>query len=106
MIWNTLGCLFLLWLGHKLRLQWGGKLFAVYLIWYGAGRMVWESIRIDPSEIYLGLRTNVWAALFGVVLGIVILFVQTRRHPRLRALAVPAGSGAARPCGRIARPPR
>ncbi|OZB89914.1 MAG: prolipoprotein diacylglyceryl transferase, partial [Microbacterium sp. 14-71-5] len=49
-IWNTLGCLFLLWLGHKLRLQWG-KLFAVYLIWYGAGRMVWESIRIDPSEI-------------------------------------------------------
>ncbi|MGN7859363.1 prolipoprotein diacylglyceryl transferase [Microbacterium sp. 22303] len=79
-IWNTLGCLFLLWLGHKLRLQWG-KLFAVYLIWYGAGRMVWESIRIDPSEIYFGLRTNVWAALFGVVLGIVVLFVQTRRHP-------------------------
>jgi prolipoprotein diacylglyceryl transferase len=81
-IWNTLGCLFLLWIGHKLRLQWG-KLFAVYLIWYGAGRVVWESIRIDPSEIYSGLRTNVWAALFGVVLGIVILFVQTRRHPGL-----------------------
>ncbi|SDL26204.1 prolipoprotein diacylglyceryl transferase [Microbacterium azadirachtae] len=81
-IWNTLGCLFLLWIGHKLRLQWG-KLFAVYLIWYGAGRVVWESIRIDPSEIYFGLRTNVWAALFGVVLGIVILFVQTRRHPGL-----------------------
>ncbi|KJL18892.1 Prolipoprotein diacylglyceryl transferase [Microbacterium azadirachtae] len=81
-IWNTLGCLFLLWIGNKLRLQWG-KLFAVYLIWYGAGRVVWESIRIDPSEIYFGLRTNVWAALFGVVLGIVILFVQTRRHPGL-----------------------
>lgn len=79
-IWNTLGCIFLLWIGRRLRLRWG-KLFAVYLIWYGAGRMVWESIRIDPSEIYLGLRTNVWAALFGVVLGIVILFVQTRRHP-------------------------
>lgn len=81
-IWNTLGCLFVLWIGHKLRLQWG-KQFAVYLIWYGAGRAVWESIRIDPSEIYFGLRTNVWAALFGVVLGIVILFVQTRRHPGL-----------------------
>jgi hypothetical protein len=33
------------------------------------GRIVWESIRIDPSEIILGLRTNVWAAIFGVVLG-------------------------------------
>ncbi|MBN9158665.1 prolipoprotein diacylglyceryl transferase [Microbacterium sp.] len=89
-IWNTLGCLFLLWLGRRLRLQWG-KLFAVYLIWYGAGRMVWESIRIDPSEIYFGLRTNVWAALFGVVLGIVILFVQTRRHPGLEPSAYQPG---------------
>lgn len=89
-IWNTLGCLFLLWLGHKLRLQWG-KLFAVYLIWYGAGRAVWESIRIDPSEIYFGLRTNVWAALAGVVLGIVILFVQTRRHPGFEPSAYQPG---------------
>lgn len=79
-IWNGLGVLVLLWLGRRLRLQWG-RLFAVYLIWYGAGRIVWESIRIDPSEIILGLRSNVWAAIIGVVLGVVILFVQTRRHP-------------------------
>jgi len=42
---------------------------------------VWESIRIDPSEIILGLRTNVWAAIFGVVIGIAIMIVQNRRHP-------------------------
>lgn len=78
-LWNGLGVLVLLWLGKKLRLQWG-KLFAVYLIWYGSGRIVWESIRIDPSEIFLGLRSNVWAAIVGVVVGIVILIVQTRRH--------------------------
>ncbi|WP_188754611.1 prolipoprotein diacylglyceryl transferase [Microbacterium album] len=77
-VWNTLGVLVLLWLGRRLRMQWG-RLFATYLIWYGAGRVVWETIRIDPSEIYLGLRTNVWAALFGIVVGIVILLVQ-RRH--------------------------
>lgn len=81
-IWNLLGVFFLLWLGHRFRVQWG-KLFAVYLIWYGAGRVVWESIRIDPSEIILGLRTNVWAALFAVLLGIVVIIVQTRRHPGL-----------------------
>lgn len=78
-IWNGLGVLFLLWIGRRLQLQWG-KLFAVYLIWYSAGRVLWESIRIDPSEIILGLRSNVWASILGVVVGIVILFVQTRRH--------------------------
>ncbi|MDT0157166.1 prolipoprotein diacylglyceryl transferase [Microbacterium sp. ARD32] len=78
-IWNGLGVLVLLWLGRRLRLQWG-KLFAVYLIWYSAGRIVWESIRIDPSEVFLGLRSNVWAAIIGVLVGIVILIVQTRRH--------------------------
>jgi prolipoprotein diacylglyceryl transferase len=79
-IWNTLGVLFLLWVGKKFRLQWG-RVFALYLVWYSAGRIVWESIRIDPSEIYLGLRTNVWAAIIGVILGIVIFFVQKKRHP-------------------------
>ncbi|TFV82217.1 prolipoprotein diacylglyceryl transferase [Microbacterium sp. dk485] len=79
-IWNLLGVAVLLWAGRRFRLQWG-RLFAVYLIWYSAGRIVWESIRIDPSEIYFGLRTNVWAAIAGVVLGLVIFFVQRRRHP-------------------------
>lgn len=79
-IWNTLGVLVLLWAGKRFRLQWG-RLFALYLIWYSAGRIVWESIRIDPSEIYLGLRTNVWAAILGVLVGLVIFAVQTRRHP-------------------------
>jgi len=78
-VWNLLGVLFLLWIGRRLRLQWG-KLFAVYLIWYSAGRVVWESIRIDPSEIILGLRSNVWAAIIAIVVGIVILAVQSRRH--------------------------
>jgi prolipoprotein diacylglyceryl transferase len=79
-IWNTLGVLVLLWAGRRFRLQWG-RLFALYLIWYSGGRIVWESIRIDPSDVFLGLRTNVWAAIGGVILGIVIFFVQRRRHP-------------------------
>ncbi|MGI6878196.1 prolipoprotein diacylglyceryl transferase [Microbacterium sp. gxy059] len=80
-LWNGLGVIVLLWLGRRVGMQWG-RLFAVYLVWYGAGRVVWESIRIDPSEVILGLRTNVWAAIGAVVLGIVILVVQ-RRHQGL-----------------------
>ena len=79
-LWNGLGVLVLLWVGARFRLQWG-RLFALYLIWYSAGRIVWESIRIDPSDIFFGIRTNVWAAIAGVVLGLVIFFVQKRRHP-------------------------
>ncbi|GAA1911443.1 prolipoprotein diacylglyceryl transferase [Microbacterium aoyamense] len=81
-IWNLLGVLVLLYIGRKFRLQWG-RLFAIYLVWYSAGRIVWESIRIDPSDIILGLRTNVWAAIIGVIVGVVIFFVQKRRHPGL-----------------------
>ncbi len=77
-IWNVLGVIVLLWLQRKVSMRWG-RLFAVYLIWYSAGRVVWESIRIDPSDIILGLRTNVWSAILGIVVGIVILIVQ-RRH--------------------------
>ena len=98
-IWNLLGAAVILYLSYHRsvqkktifglslpvavagvpRLQWG-KGIALYFIWYGVGRIVWESIRIDPSEIFWGIRTNVWAAIFAVVLGLAILFVQSRRH--------------------------
>lgn len=99
-IWNVLGVLFLLYIERRrhaarvdvagfsvptmrageYRYQWG-RLFALYLIWYGVGRTVWESIRIDPSEIFLGVRTNVWAALAAILVGLIIFFAQRRRHP-------------------------
>ncbi|GAA1855936.1 prolipoprotein diacylglyceryl transferase [Brevibacterium marinum] len=79
-VWNGLGCLVLLWLGRHLFFQWG-RLFGMYLVWYGAGRIVWESIRLDPSFVVLGLRTNVWAAIGAVALGVLIIVVQRLRHP-------------------------
>ena len=79
-VWNVLGVLVILYVAKKFSLQWG-KVFSLYLIWYGAGRIVWETIRIDPSEIFFGIRTNVWAAIAAVVLGLVIWVVQSRRHP-------------------------
>ncbi|SIT75465.1 prolipoprotein diacylglyceryl transferase [Microbacterium sp. RU33B] len=81
-IWNVFGVAVLLWAGRRFLLQWG-RLFGLYLIWYSAGRIVWESIRLDPSDIILGIRTNVWAAIIGVVLGLVILIVQKKRHTGL-----------------------
>jgi prolipoprotein diacylglyceryl transferase len=70
------------WLSFTRRDQWQwGKVFGLYLIWYGIGRVWFESIRLDPSETFLGVRSNVWTALLAVLLGIIIIIVQTRRHP-------------------------
>jgi prolipoprotein diacylglyceryl transferase len=82
MIWNLTGAALILLLASRLRLQWG-KVFALYLMVYSLGRIWIESIRIDPSEIILGLRVNIWSALIGLTIGIAIFVVQSRRHPGL-----------------------
>ena len=90
MIWNLAGVAVILLLDKHLRLQWG-KLLGVYLIWYGAGRSVFETIRLDPSELFFGIRVNVWGAWIAVVIGIVILIVQSRRHTGLEPSPYVAG---------------
>ena len=62
------------------RLQWG-RLTGLYLVWYGTGRMFFESIRVDPSELFLGTRVNIWGAFIAMVLGFLVIIVQGRRHP-------------------------
>jgi len=79
-IWNLLGVAVILYLERKFRLRFGQTLGA-YLIWYGLGRSFFESIRIDPSEIYFGIRTNIWAAFAAILVGLIIIFVQRHRHP-------------------------
>jgi prolipoprotein diacylglyceryl transferase len=81
-VWNVLGAALLLWLDRKRDVQWG-RLIALYLIWYGLGRSVFETIRLDPSELLLGIRTNVWMAFLAIAIGVVVWVVQTRRHPGL-----------------------
>lgn len=80
MIWNFSGAALMLLLASRLNLQWG-KVFALYLVIYSFGRIWIEAIRIDPSEIILGLRINIWSALIGLTLGIILFLVQSRRHP-------------------------
>jgi prolipoprotein diacylglyceryl transferase len=80
LIWNLIGFAALIWLDRKLKLRWG-QMFAAYLITYSIGRAFIESIRIDPSEYYFGLRTNVWSAIFGIAVGIALFVWSRRRNP-------------------------
>ncbi len=79
-LWNLLGAFVIIVLERKLYLRWG-KAFGIYLIWYGIGRSVFETYRLDSSETFLSIRTNVWAALLAIVVGVLIILIQNRRHP-------------------------
>ncbi len=91
-LWNLFGLAVILLINKHVKLEWG-KTFALYLISYGSGRMWFESIRTDYSELFWGVRTNVWAALGAVILGIVIFLVQSRRHTGLVPSAYVLGKG-------------
>jgi len=78
-IWNVVGVAVILLIDRRFQLQWG-RVLALYLIWYGIGRSVLESIRVDTSETFFGVRTNVWVAFAAILIGIVVFVVQSRRH--------------------------
>lgn len=82
MIWNAIGVVLIIFvLERRFTLRWGTAL-GFYLIWYGTGRAFLESLRLDPTEFYfVGLKINVVIALLAAVAGIVLIIVQTRRHP-------------------------
>ena len=90
---SILGVLVLLWIDRKYSLR-DGRLFALYLIWYSACRYWVEGVRIDPSEIVLGLRTFQWFAVAGIVIGIVLFYVQTYIKSGPRITVYTAGADA------------
>lgn len=83
-LWNLVGVVLLLTVERRLRPRWG-IFFGMYLIWYGIGRSWIESMRVDPSELILGLRTNVFTAIVAIVIGLLIIVIQRREHPGLEA---------------------
>jgi prolipoprotein diacylglyceryl transferase len=79
-IWSLTGVALLLSADRRFNLRWG-KMLGLYLVYYSVGRVWVEAIRIDPSEIVLGLRINIWSAIAGIVIGIAIIVFQSSRHP-------------------------
>jgi prolipoprotein diacylglyceryl transferase len=67
----------LIWLGHHRKIRHPG-LFALYVFGYSGFRIFEESIRIDPSHRYLGLRLNFYVASLLCLAGLV-WFVRIQR---------------------------
>jgi prolipoprotein diacylglyceryl transferase len=68
----------LVWLGHHRGIRPPG-LFALYVTGYSAFRIFEESLRIDSSEHFLGLRLNTYIASILAITGIVWFIVSQRR---------------------------
>ncbi|MHB1172586.1 MAG: prolipoprotein diacylglyceryl transferase [Lacisediminihabitans sp.] len=81
MIWNIIGATLIILLDRKFQLH-SGKTLGLYFIWYGTARAWLESFRLDPTEFDLfGIKINVITAVIVAIAGVVLIVVQTRRHP-------------------------
>jgi prolipoprotein diacylglyceryl transferase len=85
-IWSLFGVALLLAADKKFNLRWG-RMIGLYFIYYSIGRVWVEAIRIDPSEIVLGLRINIWSAIAGIVVGLAVMMISYRRHTGLELSA-------------------
>ena len=93
----------LVWLGHHRKIKPPG-LFALYVAGYSAYRIFEETIRIDSSAYFLGLRLNMYIAIALTIVG-AVWFVRAQRRGQSTSGAEPpeaepaavaaAGSGAA-----------
>ncbi len=83
----------LVWLGHHRRIRPPG-LFALYVAGYSAYRIFEESIRIDSSAHFLGLRLNMFIAIALTIAGLV-WFARSQRGKPAEASAGPAEGGPA-----------
>jgi prolipoprotein diacylglyceryl transferase len=88
LIWDLALAAFLVWLGHHAKIKpWG--LFAFYVAGYSAFRIFEESVRIDSSEYFLGLRLNMYIAIVMTVAGLA-WFVLAQRRPDRPVVVRPA----------------
>jgi len=79
LIWDVALAAILVWLGHHRKIKAPG-LFALYVAGYSAFRIFEESLRVDSSEHFLGLRLNMYVASALVVIGLV-WFWRSQRRP-------------------------
>ena len=94
LIWDLALAAALVWVGHHRNIRPPG-LFALYVAGYSAFRIFEESVRIDSSEHFLGLRLNFYVASVGVLAGLIWFAWIQRRPERDGPEPVGAAGGAA-----------
>ena len=93
-LWDLLGVALLLAVGRRVRHA-HGRIFALYMVYYGLGRLAIELfLRVDPALMVGGVRVHVWTAML-IVVGGLVLWVLLGRRARGGPRSSSAGSAAA-----------
>lgn len=81
-IWNLAGAGLVIWADRKFRLGYG-RVFALYVMVYTAGRGWIEYLRIDPVEAddVFGLRLNVWTSIVLFAISLAYFVIVGRIRP-------------------------
>ncbi len=90
LLWNLAAAALLIALDRRLKLT-GGRVFALYVMLYTAGRFWIELLRIDTANEIGPFRVNVWTSVILFVLALVY-FVRARRKRPDTTPAVSGGS--------------
>ncbi|HYN74881.1 MAG TPA: prolipoprotein diacylglyceryl transferase [Candidatus Limnocylindria bacterium] len=70
-----------------------GRVFALYVLLYTAGRGVIETVRIDEANTILGLRVNLWVSGLVFVAAAIYLVVSARLRPGRESEIEPGPAG-------------
>ncbi|ONF74232.1 prolipoprotein diacylglyceryl transferase [Amycolatopsis keratiniphila] len=81
LLWNLGVALLVIWADKKFRLG-HGRVFALYVAGYTAGRFWIEMMRTDTANHILGLRVNVWTSILLFAAAIAYFVLAAKRGPR------------------------
>jgi prolipoprotein diacylglyceryl transferase len=105
-IWDVLAGFLLLWIDRRFRIR-RPALFALYVSLYTLFRTYEETLRIDPSNHFLGQRVNFWVSLVVFICSTAFFIWWQFLHrskpqtPKTRAHPVHEGPKMAIPKGRV-----
>ncbi|MFJ9027135.1 prolipoprotein diacylglyceryl transferase [Streptomyces sp. NPDC102274] len=91
-LYESLWCLgvaaLVIWAERRFKLG-HGRVFALYVAAYCAGRAWIEYMRVDEAHHILGLRLNLWTAMIIFVLAVVYLVVSSKLRPGREEIVEP-----------------
>ncbi len=92
LIWDLALAALLVWLGHHAKIKpWG--LFALYVAGYSAFRIFEDSVRVDSSAYFLGLRLNFFVSVVVTLAGLIWFAMAQSRQERPVTVLPPAARG-------------
>lgn len=69
-LWNLVLAALLVWIDRRRVLK-PGQILPLWVVGYGVGRFLVESVRIDPASLIFGVRVNLWVSAIAIVGGLI-----------------------------------